>query len=70
MTTDRDALRIPRIDSDPSAAFVSEAGTISASDAGYTESSRLREKLPFSSKYQTSLSPTVIRASSRCYRCK
>jgi hypothetical protein len=34
ITTHRDALRIPRIDSDPSAAFVSEAGTITPTDAG------------------------------------
>lgn len=37
MRTDRDALHVPRIDSDPSAAWVAEAGTITPSDPGYTD---------------------------------
>jgi HK97 family phage major capsid protein len=37
MTTTRDALHIPRIDSDPTAAWTAEAAPIAASDPGYTD---------------------------------
>jgi HK97 family phage major capsid protein len=37
MTTTRDALHIPRVDSDPAAAWTAEAGPITSSDPGYTD---------------------------------
>jgi HK97 family phage major capsid protein len=37
ITTSRDALHLPRIDSDPTAAFYAEGGTITPSDPGYTD---------------------------------
>jgi HK97 family phage major capsid protein len=45
ITTTRDVLHLPRIDSDPSAAWVSEAGTISSSDPGYTDVTATPRKL-------------------------
>jgi HK97 family phage major capsid protein len=35
--TDRDALHVPRIDADPTAAWTAEGGTITPSDPGYTD---------------------------------
>ena len=43
--TNRDVLKVPRIDSDPSAAFVAEGGTISPGDPGYTEISATPVKI-------------------------
>jgi HK97 family phage major capsid protein len=37
MTTSRDALHIPRIDTDPAAAFYAEGAPITSSDPGYTD---------------------------------
>jgi HK97 family phage major capsid protein len=43
--TNRDTLKVPRIDSDPTAAIVAEGGTISPSDPGYTEISATPVKI-------------------------
>lgn len=43
--TSRDVLKVPRINSDPTAAFVSEGGTISPSDPSYSEISATPVKI-------------------------
>lgn len=43
--TNRDVMKVPRVDSDPAAAWTSEAGTITAADPGYTELSATPRKL-------------------------
>jgi len=45
ITTIRDVLHMPRIDSDPSAAWTAEAGTITPSDPGYTDITATPRKL-------------------------
>jgi HK97 family phage major capsid protein len=45
ITTTRDVLKVPRIDSDPAAAFVAEGGTITPGDPGYTEISATPVKI-------------------------
>jgi HK97 family phage major capsid protein len=45
ITTTRDVLHLPRIDSDPTAAWVAEAGTIAPSDPGYTDVTATPRKL-------------------------
>lgn len=45
ITTMRDVLHMPRIDSDPSAAWTAEAGVITPSDPGYTDVTATPRKL-------------------------
>ena len=45
ITTTRDVLHMPRIDSDPTAAWTAEAGTITPSDPGYTDVTATPRKL-------------------------
>jgi HK97 family phage major capsid protein len=45
MTTMRDVLHLPRIDSDPTAAWTAEAAPIAASDPGYTDVTATPRKL-------------------------
>lgn len=45
ITTDRDSLIVPRIDSDAAAAWVAEAGTISPTDAGFTGLTAIPRKI-------------------------
>ena len=45
ITTTRDVLHMPRIDSDPAAAWTAEAGTIAPSDPGYTDVTATPRKL-------------------------
>jgi HK97 family phage major capsid protein len=45
ITTTRDVLHMPRIDTDPTAAWVAEAGTIASTDPGYTDVTATPRKL-------------------------
>jgi HK97 family phage major capsid protein len=63
--TTRDVLKVPRINSDPTAAFVSEGGTISAADPSYTEISATPVKIAaltqFSNELRDDSNPAIIK---------